>query len=391
MDFRSRLAQADKVIVQRSLGEGLNLTGATEDTFVIFRDHISGLEYIRPAKQMVEKGVFFELEAYQYHVFMNFREAKDDAWGSYRQVSEMLGGRGVPSIEEALKELLLKPVQQPFKQIANPGYFDYLLASHLGKEKQTLAENLLSEAVEKMRSLLFGAEAIAGQVFDKESLANETKTTLNTLLCLPVLEDLYALPASRAYPAAAVYLNSCLKDNENHWLPLFAWSFTHALGKVITPVNFEDQSLSWLDEWQFSKILREAYQAMGLAEAAVWRLDLALRLITAQQNWFEKLGNKPLNQILAYWLADSDIQRFIGVNRYKDVLWFNQESFEEYVWYMVVTATLAATARPGISSSEVVETILSLFDIAGGLLKAEKASAYQITRLLEAAEEKTNP
>ncbi len=105
----------------------------------------------------------------------------------------------------------------------------------------------------------------------------------------------------------------------------------------------------------------------------------------AQQNWFEEMGTKPLNQILGHWLADSDVQRFIGVNRYKDVLWFNQESFEEFVWYMVVTATLVAAAKPESSSSEVVETILGAFEIAGSLQKAEKASAYQVARLLEAA------
>jgi glycosidase len=377
----------DKVTVQRTLGEGLNLHGSDE-TFVIFRDHISGLEYIRPARELVDKGMFIELEAYKYHVFMNFREIKDDAWGSYRQVSEMLGGRGVPNIEEALKELLLKPVQQPFQQIANPGYFRYLLAAHLGKEKPAMPVNLLNEAVEKMRPLLFGVEAITGQAFDKESLAAELKTVLNTLLCLPVLEDLYKLPTSRLYPAAAFYLKSCLADNEHRWLPLFAWSFTHALGKAVTPLNFEDQSLSWLDEWQLSKIINEAYLAMGLAAPEIWRLNLALRLMVAQQNWFEKMGNKPLNQILENWLADSDVQRFIGVNRYKDVLWFNQESFEEFVWTMLVTATLTAAAKPGISSSEVVETILNAFEIAGDLLKAEKASTYQVARLLEATEEK---
>jgi hypothetical protein len=249
--------------------------------------------------------------------------------------------------------------------------------------------NLLNEAVEKMRSLLFGVEAITGQAFDKESLAAELKTVLNTLLCLPVLEDLYPLPTSRLYPAAAFYLKSCLADNEHRWLPLFAWSFTHALGKAITPLDFEDQSLSWLDEWQLSKIINEAYLAMGLAVPEIWRLNLVLRLMVAQQNWFEKMGNKPLNQILENWLADSEVQRFIGVNRYKDVLWFNQESFEEFVWTMLVTATLTAAATPGISSSEVVETILNAFEIAGDLLKAEKASAYQVARLLEATKEKT--
>jgi glycosidase len=386
--FPVKTGTGDKVIVQRTLGEGLNLH-AEDDTFVVFSDHITGLEYIRPGKEMVDKGMYVELEAYKYHVFMNFREIKDDDWGSYRQVSEMLAGRGVPNIEEALKELLLKPVQQPFKQIANPGYFGYLLASRLGKAKRTLPENLLGEAVEKMQPLLSGAETITGQAFEKEELLVELKTILNSLLCLPDLEDLYPFPASRTYPAAAFYIKSCLADDENRWLPLLTWSFIHSLGKAATPVNYEDQSLSWLDEWQFSKIISEAYLAMGLSEPAVWRLNIALRLITAQQNWFVKLGKKPLNQILEYWLADSDVQRFIGVNRYKDVLWFNQESFEEFVWYMVVSATLTASARPGISSSEVVETILSVFEIASGLLKAEKASAYQVARLLEATEEKT--
>jgi hypothetical protein len=35
-----------------------------------------------------------------------------------------------------------------------------------------------------------------------------------------------------------------------------------------------------------------------------------------------------------------------------------------------------------------VETILGAFEIAGGLQKAEKASAYQVAKLLGAAEEK---
>jgi len=385
--FPVKTATGEKVIVQRTLGEGLNLHAA-DDTFVVFRDHISGLEYIRPTRELVDNGMFVELEAYKYHVFMNFHEVKDDAWGSYRQVSEMLAGRGVPSIEEALKELLLKPVQQPFQQIANAGYFAYLMAAALGKAKSTLPENLLAEAVGKMRPLLFGVEALTGQAFEKERLTVELKTILNTLLSLPVLEDLYPLPSSRIYPAAAFYIKSCLQDDKKRWLPLFAWSFTHSLGKAVTPVQFEDQSLSWLDEWQLSKFINEAYLAMGLDAAQAWRMNLALRLMVGQQNWFTEMGKKPLNQILERWLADSDVQRFIGVNRYKDVLWFNQESFEEFVWYMMVTATLVEAAKPGISSSEVVETILGAFEIAGGLQKAEKASAYQVVRMLEATEEK---
>ena len=167
--------------------------------------------------------------------------------------------------------------------------------------------------------------------------------------------------------------------------PPLAWTFTHALGKAITTTNFEEQSLSWLDEWQFSKIINETYLAMGITEPAAWRLNVALHLLVSQQSWFQDMGKKPLKQILEHWLADSDVQRFLGVNRHKDILWFNQESFEEFVWYMVVIAILETTSLPRMSAALVLETILSVYEIAGGLLKAEKLSAYQVAKLLEAS------
>jgi hypothetical protein len=118
--FSVKGPEGERYIIQRSLGEGLNLH-ADPRAFCLFRDQISGLEYIRPSQEVIEKGMFLALHAYQYHVFLDFREVLDDEWGSYRRVNEYLAGRGVPSVQNALQDLLLQPVLQPLREIINPG------------------------------------------------------------------------------------------------------------------------------------------------------------------------------------------------------------------------------------------------------------------------------
>ena len=53
-------------------------------------DH--GLEYIRNSQEMFEKGLYVELEAYKYQVFLDFREVEDNEWHQYSHLAEYLGG-----------------------------------------------------------------------------------------------------------------------------------------------------------------------------------------------------------------------------------------------------------------------------------------------------------
>ncbi len=116
----------ERFIMQRTLGEGLNLH-SDPSAFCVFRDQVNGLEFVRPSQEIIEKGIFQSLGGYEHHVYLDFREIKDDSWNSYRRLSEYLSGRGVPSIHTALQELLLQPVIAPFRELVNPGYFQFLL------------------------------------------------------------------------------------------------------------------------------------------------------------------------------------------------------------------------------------------------------------------------
>jgi len=90
-------------VCQKCLGDGLGLS-PKENVYTIFRDHATSLEYIRNCKELFEKGLYIELEAYKKNVFLDFREVEDGEEGIYSQLAEMLQGKGVPSVDETLRE-----------------------------------------------------------------------------------------------------------------------------------------------------------------------------------------------------------------------------------------------------------------------------------------------
>ncbi len=62
-------------LIQRQLADGLGLNDNSR-LYSIFRDAISGLEYIRSDRELRHQGLYIELDAFKYHVFLDFREVE---------------------------------------------------------------------------------------------------------------------------------------------------------------------------------------------------------------------------------------------------------------------------------------------------------------------------
>ncbi len=107
-----------KGVGERSLAENLGLRAGERD-FVILRDATGGLEYLRRSRD-VQEGFRVELGAYQYRVFLDVREVEDNEFSHYAQLYDMLGERGVPSLEEALEDLRLRPLHEAFAGVLEP-------------------------------------------------------------------------------------------------------------------------------------------------------------------------------------------------------------------------------------------------------------------------------
>ena len=77
---------------QKSLAEGL---GLPFEGYVLFKDYVTRLEYIRSCAELWEKGLYVELNAYQHHVFLDWEFEAGDEW---TMVCDALNGAGVESV-----------------------------------------------------------------------------------------------------------------------------------------------------------------------------------------------------------------------------------------------------------------------------------------------------
>jgi glycosidase len=106
---------AEKVAVSINLGEALSLNPG-EKFYYVFREHISGLEFLRSGREIFKNGFGWGLQGFEYRVFWDFREVIDES-GVYEKLSSELNGKGVKSIDGLLDELRLKAVHEAFEHL----------------------------------------------------------------------------------------------------------------------------------------------------------------------------------------------------------------------------------------------------------------------------------
>ena len=87
----------------QSLGQALGLQGG-EGRFVVGRDLVDGLCYLRRSDEVRRDGWRVELDGYQARVLVDVRELTDGD-GTLVALHAMLGWHGVPSLEDALDDL----------------------------------------------------------------------------------------------------------------------------------------------------------------------------------------------------------------------------------------------------------------------------------------------
>jgi glycosidase len=96
-------------------GDSLGLR-RDEHYYYVLKEHKAGLEYLRSGKELFEHGMMLDLQGFQYQLFCEFREVYDTT-GEYVRLSQSLGGRGIPDIGQALKDLKLKPIHMAYQSL----------------------------------------------------------------------------------------------------------------------------------------------------------------------------------------------------------------------------------------------------------------------------------
>jgi len=410
----------ERVLVQKNLGEGLDLRNE-EFIFTIFTDQISGLEYIRGNCELHNHGLYIELQAYKYHVFLGFRQVEDDENHSYAQLAQYLNGAGVPDIEAAFQEVLLEPILTPFRELVNPGMFNWLIQNRYGSPdfNQENYENMLLETRHKIKTLFERISLRAGGVNDPDILSVEIERMLSMALALPNLngawlnfrdntdqEDLELDTSLKAfqYLQAGADGNFPLQNGDAIvWGILLSWLFTYPLGKICTQMDYEEFSRTWIDEWLFGRVISETLSKMGCDKQTSDRLVGLIRVLNSNPACLTHHTREELDphRILRTLFQDGEMQRYVKVHRFQGVLWFNKEAFEETLWYLFITSVVHLGDAHGIEIDasesnqsdqedkyrQLIDAIQESYQAVTTLLKAQDQSKFQVQKLLEIVKE----
>jgi hypothetical protein len=399
----------ERILIQKTLGEGLGLT-ADESHFSIFRDHVNGLEYIRNSRELCEKGLYVELDAFKYQVFIDFREVYDNQWHQYRRLEAYLNGRGTPDIEETWKEILLQPLHHAFKELFNPALIHRVISARQALFRRVAPEarnnppstspppvagqgegggtlrTFAKEIEQKSLNFLRRGKQESGGSGDETAIAKEIRNKLELALQLPTIANRLPWTVTKERKAVPEYLQANLKNTPLLWGALLGWSFTHALGKVTTTEDFAEQSRNFIDKWRLDKVIVNQLLDSGLDEGAAKRRVTLIKLLTRHQQWF-KTGRLDQNQayaVLDSLLKDDEVQEFIQTNRHDGILWFNKESFEELLFWLMLIAVVEIGSDPLRSPSKAVKAIEECYAVIQKFQEAEKKSDYQVEGLLAA-------
>jgi len=370
-------------LASTSLFEGLNLKGGP-NTYVIFKDGITGMEYIRRCQEVKDKGLNFQLDAYTCHVFMDFHEVEDNGLSQYAQLTAYLNGRGVPSIDEALRELMLAPVLNPLRELINPAHMKAIYQARLEHADETIKMDLLKVHYEKYHHFIDSIQQFTNVSNDVDPILAEQQQGLESILKLQILTAIFHFPGSKKYAAVLKFIQNNLGAYPFIWFVLIIWNDLHLMGQLVTQTpQSAEISRSWFEEWGILRIVEETLIDLGFDQGQAQGGVKILKLLTSQQNWMDQIGDKTPLGIMQMWLSEEEVRGFLNVNRYKEKLWFNKEAFESMMWWMMTIALIQLIANPEKSLTEVIEVLFEGYESIQDIQTSGEESEYQVSRLLE--------
>jgi glycosidase len=382
----------EKTMVRKDLRDGLRLRDDPE-LWVVFKDQTTGLEYLRNSRDLCREGFFVELGAYNYRVFMDFQEVRDDGTQRYARLADDLRGGGVPSIKEAAGDVFLRPVLAPFKELVNAGFFKWLLENRVLDPAVPLNPKPGDEVVEKSLRILLGLQDLP-EAAEEAIEPTAMRRDFEAVLLLPIVAGRFPRPRSVKYRTAVRYLLSGLRaarpeqssapenvragfdaappiEDRLAWASLLGWAGVRSLGR------------RRIDDWRLDRILTGTLREMGIDEAATAQAATAIKALTSLQHW-PRMDIAPKKRALhaaEALLGDDDARQLLQVNEYRGIVYFNKEAFAKLLWWLMAVAIVDLTADPAMPADDVPAAIVDAFEVIRVLSEAEARSGYQLDRL----------
>jgi glycosidase len=363
--YADKRSQGGQRLVQQTLGEGLGLS-RDAGRFIVYRDAVTNLEYLRRSCALVDEGLRLELEAYACHVFLDWREIVADGARPWDTLTDRLGARGVPSVDVAMLMLVLEPVHAAFRAVLDPA----LVASLAARTVTGV------DVGERVRAFLMAVHDLARRTTDVAigELRSDVSSAVKTFEThLDAAMNIAGLEARLASPWPADVRALFQPRDAAALVALLGWCALEALGRLCDPANPSARAARLFDSLRLRGVLAAAEECLGVAGDEGWRA--AARVSVALAHAPAAAGAGPTVRAPAPdWIHDPDAAWLTGVNEYEGKRYFVKELFERLVWWMALPALIDLAA--GSPSPQAVRALER--DIAASI-EAAAVAGYRLS------------
>ena len=369
---------------QVDLRTGLDLPDSS-CYFVLFKDQISGLEYIRSCKEIAEKGLFVQLDAYRAHVFVDFRVIQDDSEHNWQRVHDHLNGHGIADIQRFRWELPLQGLLQPLREIFNAAYLNFLLKNLPQTAGGELPEYLLNEAGHKLLALANGALTLLPEGKVDENVSAALIARFRNISAALWIDQNLGLDG---FNHASILLEMLRGEGEpERWLAMLSWSFIIGLRDALGMAG--EHFRQAIKDWRILVVLEDALHEFGLTDQATQTVIQSVDVLTQLEDWWRNLGRRSSRKIMQALLDCEEIYRFLQINIYAGKHWFNKEAFDQLWFYMALEGVAEILATPKQSSKRTAARLIRLADFFLWIRSAALNASYELESWLDILDQPT--
>jgi len=404
------LENGDRHEDRRTIGQALELT-ADENCFVLMREQRSGLWFIRNSRDLHETGLTVILSGYEAQVYLDLTEVRDSPDGHYRRLSEELAGTGVPDVDEALKELFLRPLHEAFAHVAASERIEPLRKAY--RDKRRLSEAEITALCDTYGELARYVLDFSGHEGSVDRVITRFRGLLEAFDALVRLESHSVQHEPLPYTDARNFLFAGLSTEPARLEAVLGYVLVAPLAELEERYP-EDERLLLHDLDSLAQNLMLTYQWQRCSAVADRALEPALaetlQMATAVRAWPEGLGSAPrAGALIEEVLEDQTISDYLRCNTYEGVVWFSREAYRELLWWLVTAPLLERVAEYQIEGAAAAERVTgeerldqrlpepdpvgfaanelrSLYETVSVLRRAEASCNYRVDWLLEAVE-----
>ncbi len=371
----------------QGLGQALELNGE-ENVFYRFREHCSGLEYLRSGAEIHHHGFHVELGAYEAKVFLDWQEIHDTE-GIWRQIHSALQGRPSESLDAEWRHLRYADLIEAARALLAPASLAELNSrlkqpdAKIKKPKETIDfDSRMAYFLDKLIIDL----SLTDKREDVEIALEQDLAAIRTLAALKTrrkteqeaLAHLQGEIAAISQPGAGPKKTASSPYPGQKRRVLLPWLLFHRLGELRLASDYGLSAVRLLEEALLDRVLYQNLQQgptpFDLDDAqARAETRLTMLLIRHQPAEEERSPAQAMQEIF----NDSLAKEYLGCNWHARAEWFNKERFENLAYWLEFLQSLHLTAS-AVDSRELLEELARTHGDWQDMIETAATSSYQV-------------